>query len=194
MGIFASFSYWCSHIYYRGQYSITDLQILRGPPKHYHALNALALRNERIYVADRPVIPSSDVSVYLDIEGIPDRDFYYLGGVLILNGKENNYHSFWADNSENEEEIWCSFLSVMDSIDSFTLYHYGSYESVYLDRMQKKYGGADTAERIKSSAVNVLSLVYSHVYFPWRLYGREKKMLLRSGYPGPPPILSATGG
>jgi len=32
--------------------------------------------------------------------------------------------------------------------------------------MQKKYGGADVVDKIKSSAVNVLSLIYAHVYFP----------------------------
>jgi len=95
---------------------------VKGNAKHYHSLNALALRNERIYIADRPVIPSSDVSVYLDIEGIPDRDFYYLVGVLVSDEEENNYHSFWADNSEDEERIWRSLLDMMDSIDSFTLY------------------------------------------------------------------------
>jgi predicted RecB family nuclease len=141
-------------------------RVAKRGPKHYHALNALALRNQRIYVANRPVLPSSDVSVYLDIEGVPDRDFYYLVGILVSDGEGSRYHSFWADRCEDEEEIWQSFLNTVDSLDDFTIYHYGSYESEYVDRMQKKYGGADAVGKVKSSAVNVLSLIYAHVYFP----------------------------
>ena len=139
---------------------------VKDTPKHYRSLNALALRNERIYIAKSPVVPSSGVSVYFDIEGIPDRDFYYLIGILISDENGDRYHSFWADGEEDEEKIWRSFLNMIDSIDDFTLYHYGSYESVYLDRMQKKYGGTDVIDNAKSSTVNILSLIYAHVYFP----------------------------
>jgi len=139
---------------------------VKDTPKHYHSLNALALRNERIYIANRPVVPSSGMSVYFDIEGIPDQDIYYLIGVLISDGNSNHHHGFWADCKEDEERIWRSFLNIVDSTDDLTLYHYGSYESMYLDRMRKKYGGADVIDKAKSSAVNILSLIYAHVYFP----------------------------
>ena len=45
------------------------------------------------------------------------------------------------------------------------LYAYGSYEAAFLRRMGK--GGApDARPSILSRVVNVLSLIYAHVYFP----------------------------
>ncbi len=35
--------------------------------------------------------------VYLDVEGLSDRDFYYLIGVRIMTGDSAVQHSFWAN-------------------------------------------------------------------------------------------------
>src|ERR1035438_396222 len=45
--------------------------------------------------------PTSVTLVYatsfLDIEGVPDRDAYYLAGLLVCKAGEAEYESFWAD-------------------------------------------------------------------------------------------------
>jgi len=35
--------------------------------------------------------------IYLDVEGLPDRDFYYLIGLRIGRGNSTVHHSLWAD-------------------------------------------------------------------------------------------------
>ena len=49
----------------------------KNPAKpHHFSLQALAIREKCVYIHGTPVIPSSAHQVYLDIEGLPDRDFF----------------------------------------------------------------------------------------------------------------------
>jgi len=70
--------------------------------------------------------------VYLDVEGLPDGDFYYLIGVRC--GKPNSaiQHSLWADNIEDEKGIWTEFLNILARVQNPVLIHYGSYETTFL--------------------------------------------------------------
>src|SRR5689334_20467859 len=43
--------------------------------KHEPALKALAIRKDRIHVVGTPTFNIPECTVYLDVEGIPDRDF-----------------------------------------------------------------------------------------------------------------------
>ena len=56
---------------------------------------------------------------------------------------------------------------VIEGFEDYTLYHYGQYESRFLDRMR---GLADeegaAVDRIRARSCNVLAAIYSHVYFP----------------------------
>ena len=135
--------------------------------KHHHALQALALRTKTIYVARRPELPLQLPRLYLDIEGIPDRSFYYLIGVHVNSGSANRYHPLWADAECDEETIWNSFLHIVDALDDFTLFHYGSFDVQALKRMHRRYGGGEAlCERLFPACFNVLTLIYSRVYFP----------------------------
>src|SRR6516225_3784274 len=40
--------------------------------KRHHALQALAIRDRRIYILGTPKVPKSPVRIYLDMEGVPD--------------------------------------------------------------------------------------------------------------------------
>jgi predicted RecB family nuclease len=50
------------------------------PQKYSHELKALAIREGKIHIAGRPELNIKGNPVYLDVEGIPDQDFYYLIG------------------------------------------------------------------------------------------------------------------
>src|SRR5262249_50351493 len=52
--------------------------------KHDPALQALAVREKKVYILDSPQLPHSGVALYLDVEGIPDLDFYYLIGLVAV--------------------------------------------------------------------------------------------------------------
>ena len=139
--------------------------------KYYHALKALALREKRIYVVGKPEPAVTGTPVYIDVEGTPDRDSYYLIGVRIPGADSVVQRSFWADECADEEKIWKDFLQLITNIENPQLIYYGSYETVFLRRLKKRYG--DTAEDGRSvvhglmkSARNILSVVYGRVYFP----------------------------
>jgi predicted RecB family nuclease len=49
--------------------------------KYHHSLKALAIRENKIHIVGSPELKIEGTPVYLDVEGLPDRDFYYLIGV-----------------------------------------------------------------------------------------------------------------
>ena len=137
--------------------------------KYRHSLKALAIREKKIHIIGSPEVKIDGTPIYLDVEGIPDRDFYYLIGLLISNRNSLIQHSLWADNQKDEETIWNNFLSILASIEKPVIIHYGSYESSFLKRMYERYGGptegSESDKAIKES-MNLLTVIYSHVYFP----------------------------
>jgi predicted RecB family nuclease len=138
--------------------------------RHLPALQALAVREKKVYLAKIPNLPPATTRVFLDVEGVPDRDFYYLIGVLVEADGQTRQHSFWADGPDGERNIWHNLLLLLDGIGSFTAYHYGRYERTFLDHMTGRYGvpaGLEAAaNRLKSESVDVLRLISGNVYFP----------------------------
>ena len=74
--------------------------------KYHHSLKALAIREKKIHIVGSPELKIEGTPVYLDVEGLPDRDFYYLIGVRIGHGDSAIQHSLWADTVEDEGKIW----------------------------------------------------------------------------------------
>jgi predicted RecB family nuclease len=132
------------------------------------ALKALALRENKVYVFEEPQMPTSDIEIFLDIESIPDRDFYYLIGVLINEKGTISEHSFWADQQDQQSDIFLDLLGVLNRYEDYLIYHYGLFEKRYLKRMFRQLEKSDTknAEAIVDKCCNVLSFFYSNVYTP----------------------------
>ncbi len=132
------------------------------------ALKALAIRARKVHVVGKPELAIDGTPVYLDVEGVPSGDFYYLIGVRIPTGDGFAQHSFWADDTEEESRIWRDFLGLLATVESPTLIHYGSFETAYLKHLLARYGGpangavADALDR----PVNLLSIIYAHIYLP----------------------------
>ena len=79
----------------------------KNPAKpHYLALQALSLRENTVYVHGNPQLPISDGKIFLDIEGLPDSEFYYLIGVLLVINGQESFHSFWAEEKSDEPNIF----------------------------------------------------------------------------------------
>jgi predicted RecB family nuclease len=143
---------------------------LRGKQqKQYHSLRALAIREKKIHVVGIPDLKLDGTHVHLDVEGLPDHDFYYLIGVRVGTGKGAVQHTLWADRADEESGIWSDFLGILSGIPDPVLIHYGSYETTFLKRMRERYGGpsedSPAAMAIKN-ATNLLSFVYAQIYFP----------------------------
>jgi hypothetical protein len=138
--------------------------------KYHHALKALAIRERKIHIAGRPKLNISGTPIYLDVEGVPDREFYYLIGIRLKDGDSYLQHSFWANGQSEEKEIWHSLLRALAKVENPQLIHYGSYETAFLNRMRDRYGevGGSSAliERLIAQPVNLLSVIYAQIYFP----------------------------
>jgi len=137
--------------------------------KYHHSLKALAIREKKIHIVGSPELKIEGTPVYLDVEGLPDRDFYYLIGLRIDNGESTIQHSLWADTIADEARIWRKFLAILDTVEKPMLIHYGSYETIFLKRMKERHSGlhddSDTAKAIALS-LNLLSELFAKIYFP----------------------------
>jgi predicted RecB family nuclease len=139
------------------------------PEKYHHSLKALAIREKKVHVVGDPHLRIDGTAVYFDVEGLPDRDLYYLVGVCIEDANGVTRHSLWADTAADEERVWKFFLDILSGIDHPILIHYGSFETIFLKRMCDRYGGPSketAAARAISNAVNILSFIFAQIYFP----------------------------
>ena len=161
----------------RGIFTVTQLSYTFRPrkrsapevTKHQHALKALAIRKKQIHILGTPALSAAGTPVYLDVEGDPDRDFYYLIGLRTKSAGSPVHYSFWANDPSEEQDMWADCLHRLSAIDNPRLIHYGSYETQFLKRMRTRYpniGNPVFLDQLTKSAMNLLSPIYAHVYFP----------------------------
>ena len=137
--------------------------------KYHHSLKALAIQQGKIHVTGSEELKILGTPVYIDVEGLPDRDFYYLIGIRFSTGQEIIQHSLWADSRADEKEIWANFICVLSNIPNPILVHFGSYEKIFLKKMCARYGEPSSekpASKAIKNPVNLLGFIYSRVYFP----------------------------
>jgi predicted RecB family nuclease len=127
------------------------------------ALQALALREKKVLVQVPPEPMQSDNYFILDIEGDPGTAKYYLLGLLFVQKNDNHYHSFWADNENDQKKMWLSFLGKAKTQPQIPIYHYGSFDLKAIRSLSQRYGGGvDIIERM----VNINTIIYGRIYFP----------------------------
>jgi predicted RecB family nuclease len=161
----------------RGVFTITQLAHMFRPrrkstsphrvvTRRNHALSALALKEKMIYIfAEPPTLPSG-VSVYVDVESNPEEGYVYLIGMVISGQDQERRYSFWADGKDQEEAIFDLFLDELERLGEFSLLCFGVFEKNFLGRMRKRSSRPELIDRALGSLVNVLSIVYTHFYFP----------------------------
>jgi predicted RecB family nuclease len=160
----------------RGIFTVTQLSYTFRPRRRHgtvvkydHALRALAIRKDRVHVIGDPKLPVSGTPVYFDVEGDPDRSFYYCIGMRYEAAGTTLQRSFWADDPEDERMMWTECLRTLKTIDNPRLVHYGSYEITFLRQMKKRHATGEQQallDQLIASAVNILSIIYAQVYFP----------------------------
>jgi len=165
----------------RGIFTLTQLSYTFRPrrkhkrsknrrQKYYHSLKTLAIRESKIYVAGRPDVANGSTPVYVDVEGVPDRDFYYLIGMRFKRDEGQVRQSFWADDVSDEKQIWTSFVRELENMRQVRLIHYGSYETTFFRRMMERYPEVcKKPQHIKNlidKSLNLLSTIYAQIYFP----------------------------
>jgi predicted RecB family nuclease len=162
----------------KGIFTVNQLSYtfrLRKPSKrqkqrfeHSFALQARALRENTVHVHGHPRLLLPLVQVYLDIEGLPDRAFYYLIGVLIVTPQSIQHYSFWADDETHETGIFVQLANLVATHVGWKVFHFGNYEVRALRKMLPRLSGQHQAmlQAILSDSINVLSIVGNHIYFP----------------------------
>jgi predicted RecB family nuclease len=133
---------------------------------HYFALQALAVREKKIYVLGTPVLPTAQVHLYFDCEGDPERGFVYLIGLTIVGGGEERHCVFWADNETEEKSIFKLFLNTVTQYPGSTLFYYGNYERAFVRRMRKVVVGKKLVDRVLANSCNIVSVIHDGIYFP----------------------------
>jgi predicted RecB family nuclease len=122
----------------KGIFTVTQLSYLykprrsrkkgKHPVRHSLELQASAIRTGKVHVEYLPELSRQPVELVLDIEGVPDRDSYYLAGLLVCKGGETHYLSFWAGDEKEEPAMWSALVDRLEGFPDAPVYHYGSYE------------------------------------------------------------------
>jgi hypothetical protein len=136
------------------------------PVIHKLELQALAIRENKIYLEEPPAVSRQPVELFLDIEGVPDRHAYYLIGVLVCQADTTTPYAFWADTAQEEHHIWQQFVDTVHQYPDAPIYHYGSYEPRAIATLGKRY--QTNHEHLTKRLVNVNRYIYGKVYFPVR--------------------------
>jgi predicted RecB family nuclease len=161
----------------KGIFTLTQLSCTFRPRKRgkrvkrtdyprYTALQALAIREQKVHVYGTPDLPRKPVQMFFDAEGVAGAGFVYLLGVLVVKGDVQTTHSFWADGPDQEVQMFDAFLDLLAPYEDFALFHYGGYEKTLLKRMRKVVTRKDLVDRALGKTLNVLSVIHTSVYFP----------------------------
>ena len=117
--------------------------------RHSLELQALAIRTGKVHVEHLPQLPRNPVELFLDFEGVPDRDEYYLAGLLVCRGGEAEYESFWADDATGEAAMWSALIARLAAFPDSPVYHYGNYEKKAFATLAKRHGsGGGFSDRL----------------------------------------------
>ena len=139
------------------------------PPKHDHKLKALAIKKAQIHVVGLPSLIIEGTPVFMDVEGMPDRDFYYLIGLRHERRGTPVEQFFWAERQENESDIWRRCFAALKEIDNPQIVHYGAYENRFLKHMRERWkptaSDAELVDHLIEGSVNLLASMYGRNLF-----------------------------
>jgi len=159
----------------RGIFSVKQLSYTFRPKKNPYRkrkflpeLKALAIREQKVFIQKLPELEQKEIEIFFDIESVPDKDFYYLIGVIIKKGDSEAEYSFWADETSKQQDVFIQFIELLDTYNDFVLYHYGSYEIQALKRISKKLPKTyqDKIKFIVGNSFNILTLISNDIYIP----------------------------
>jgi len=170
----------------RGIFSVKQLSYTFRPKKNPYRkrkflpeLKALAIREGKTFIQEIPILKQVETEVYLDFEGILDRGSNYLIGVILKTNGVVTEYSFWANNEEEETDIFIELIHLLMPLNSFTIYHYGSYEIQALKRISQKLT-TEQQEFLKTMidrSFNVLNIFSDYIYPP--TYSNSLKEIAR---------------
>ncbi len=133
---------------------------------YYFSLQALAIREQKVYLYDRIDLPNVTTKVFIDMEGNSDGSFVYLIGVLVVEKGQCKKYSLWADDFDNEREIFNECMKILSGLDDFHIFYFGKYESRVFKRMLRDNSSTKLKNFLMNKFTNILTVIYSNLYFP----------------------------
>ena len=170
----------------RGVFSVKQLSYSFRPKKNPYRkrtfvpeLKALAIRDNKTFIQEILNLKEVETEIFLDFEGIPDRNSNYLIGLIIRTGKIDIEHSFWANSKEEENYIFIQLIELLKPLKNFTIYHYGSYEIQALKNTSKKLSAEyqDCLKVMMNNSFNLLNVFTHNIYPP--TYSNSLKEIAR---------------
>lgn len=170
----------------RGLFSVKQLSFTFKPKKNPYRkrkflpeLKALAIREEKTFIQEIPVLKEVATEVFIDFEGIIDRGSNYLIGVILKTKDGETNYSFWVDDSSEEENIFIQLFELLKSFDDYIVYHYGSYEIQALQKIAKRIPEEYKVvlNKIIENSYNLLNIFTHYVYPP--TYSNSLKEIAR---------------
>jgi predicted RecB family nuclease len=147
-----------------------DTTRARSLAKNDNKLKALAIKKGQTHVVGAPTLEFEGVPTFIDVEGMPDKDHYYLVGLRFESGGQSVERAFWADGPDGEREMWENCLQTLKSINNTQLVHYGAYETRFLRQMKKRYvlspDDIGFVACLIERSVNLVTRIYGSIYFP----------------------------
>lgn len=116
-------------------------------------------------------LPQAEHNLYIDIESDPLKGGHYLFGVLEEGPGKSEYHAFFAENPEDEEENWQAFLKFIEGFKGTPLYHYGWFEKDVFRELTEKYGASESVlEQFEEDMVDLIAEMRESILFPSPFY------------------------
>ena len=159
----------------RGIFSVRQLSYSFRPQKNPYRkrkflpeLKALAIRESKTYIKEIPDLKQSQTEVFLDFEGIIDRNSNYLIGIIVRTNHTVKEYSFWADQENDQAKIFLELINILKQQNDLVIYHYGSYEIQALKRALKTLPSDyhDFMRIIIDKSVDLLYVFTHHIYPP----------------------------
>jgi predicted RecB family nuclease len=133
---------------------------------YYHSLQALAIREQKTYLYDKIDVPSAKIKVFVDMEGDSSESFIYLIGILVIENEEIEKYSLWANDFDDEKQIFGKCMQVLNRLNDAHIFYYGNYESRAFKRILKSNPTEKVKNLLMKKSTNILSVIYSNLYFP----------------------------
>jgi transposase-like protein len=159
----------------RGLFSVKQLSYSFKPKKNTHQkrkflpeLKALAIRENKTFIQEMPNLKQTQTEVFLDFEGIPDKNSNYLIGLILRTNKVEKEYSFWANNKDDETKIFIELIELLKPLQNFTIYHYGAYETQGLKNISKRLSIENQAiiKVLIENSTNLLNVFTQNIYPP----------------------------
>lgn len=125
-----------------------------------------------LHAPPKYLLPLEDpVEFYFDIESQPDLDLIYLHGVLMVQGQEQRFYPFLAEQPDQEAMAWNQFLDLVTAYPQAPIYHFCPYEVDSIRRLGKAYRTPSRViDRLAKRCVDLHAWVTNTVTLPVESY------------------------